>query len=284
MNTLDALDAESLRSDIPYFRPGDTLKVHVRVIEGNRSATRCSKAWSSAARRWCPRDLHMRKVPSVWRADVPGALAEHRQDRGCQAHDVRRAKRTPPRSAARPPRSGASRDALCVLSNQAGYRNLTTWWSQCPRTLRKTSRVAPTTRMTRRRFRTPPHPSRAIRLLPERGSLLTQRCPKPPERPRALRSRRRRRSRPSSVPSGKSCRSSSRRAVLAFHPAVRRPGVHDPVGLDAADAARLSRVHPGPDPRRQDHLPFHRSESGGRRGLPRARSVGGGRSPDELVQ
>jgi large subunit ribosomal protein L19 len=37
MNTLDALDAESLRDDIPDFRPGDTLKVHVRVIEGNRS-------------------------------------------------------------------------------------------------------------------------------------------------------------------------------------------------------------------------------------------------------
>ena len=37
MNTLDALDAESLRNDIPAFRPGDTVKVHVRVIEGNRS-------------------------------------------------------------------------------------------------------------------------------------------------------------------------------------------------------------------------------------------------------
>jgi large subunit ribosomal protein L19 len=37
MNTLDSLDAASLRSDIPDFRPGDTLKVHVRVIEGNRS-------------------------------------------------------------------------------------------------------------------------------------------------------------------------------------------------------------------------------------------------------
>ena len=37
MNTLDALDAQSLRSDVPDFRPGDTLKVHVRVIEGNRS-------------------------------------------------------------------------------------------------------------------------------------------------------------------------------------------------------------------------------------------------------
>jgi large subunit ribosomal protein L19 len=36
MNTLDALDAESLRSDIPAFRPGDTLKVHVRVVEGSR--------------------------------------------------------------------------------------------------------------------------------------------------------------------------------------------------------------------------------------------------------
>ncbi|MCO7220981.1 50S ribosomal protein L19 [Klenkia sp. PcliD-1-E] len=37
MNTLDALDAESLRDDIPDFRPGDTVKVHVRVIEGTRS-------------------------------------------------------------------------------------------------------------------------------------------------------------------------------------------------------------------------------------------------------
>ncbi len=36
MNTLDALDAQSLRSDIPDFRPGDTVKVHVRVIEGSR--------------------------------------------------------------------------------------------------------------------------------------------------------------------------------------------------------------------------------------------------------
>src|ERR671938_29431 len=37
MHTLDSLDAASLRSDIPPFRPGDTVKVHVRVVEGNRS-------------------------------------------------------------------------------------------------------------------------------------------------------------------------------------------------------------------------------------------------------
>jgi large subunit ribosomal protein L19 len=37
MNKLDAVDAASLRSDIPDFRPGDTVKVHVKVVEGNRS-------------------------------------------------------------------------------------------------------------------------------------------------------------------------------------------------------------------------------------------------------
>ncbi|MFZ9043538.1 MAG: 50S ribosomal protein L19 [Candidatus Nanopelagicaceae bacterium] len=37
MNVLDALDAASLRKDLPNFRPGDELKVHVRVIEGNKS-------------------------------------------------------------------------------------------------------------------------------------------------------------------------------------------------------------------------------------------------------
>jgi large subunit ribosomal protein L19 len=36
MQTLDAIDAASLRSDVPDFRPGDTVKVHVRVREGNR--------------------------------------------------------------------------------------------------------------------------------------------------------------------------------------------------------------------------------------------------------
>ncbi len=36
MHTLDALDAASLRDDIPAFRPGDTVKVHVNVVEGER--------------------------------------------------------------------------------------------------------------------------------------------------------------------------------------------------------------------------------------------------------
>jgi large subunit ribosomal protein L19 len=36
MHTLDTVDAASLRDDIPPFRAGDTLKVHVKVIEGSR--------------------------------------------------------------------------------------------------------------------------------------------------------------------------------------------------------------------------------------------------------
>ena len=36
-NTIDTLAASVARDDIPAFRPGDTLKVHVKVVEGNRS-------------------------------------------------------------------------------------------------------------------------------------------------------------------------------------------------------------------------------------------------------
>jgi large subunit ribosomal protein L19 len=37
MHTLDSVDAASLRDDVPDFRPGDTVKVNVKVVEGNRS-------------------------------------------------------------------------------------------------------------------------------------------------------------------------------------------------------------------------------------------------------
>jgi large subunit ribosomal protein L19 len=36
MKPTDIIDRDSLRDDIPEFRPGDTVKVHVRVVEGNR--------------------------------------------------------------------------------------------------------------------------------------------------------------------------------------------------------------------------------------------------------
>jgi large subunit ribosomal protein L19 len=36
MNETDLIEQPFLRSDLPDFRPGDTVKVHVRVVEGNR--------------------------------------------------------------------------------------------------------------------------------------------------------------------------------------------------------------------------------------------------------
>lgn len=36
MNIIDKLDMEQMRFDHPDFRPGDTIKVHIRIIEGNK--------------------------------------------------------------------------------------------------------------------------------------------------------------------------------------------------------------------------------------------------------
>ena len=37
MQKFDAIDAASLKSDVPDFRVGDTVKVHVNIVEGSRS-------------------------------------------------------------------------------------------------------------------------------------------------------------------------------------------------------------------------------------------------------
>lgn len=36
MDLIKTIEAEQLREDIPEFRPGDTVRVHVKVVEGNR--------------------------------------------------------------------------------------------------------------------------------------------------------------------------------------------------------------------------------------------------------
>lgn len=37
MHILDSVDAASLKDNIPDFRAGDTVKVHVNIVEGTRS-------------------------------------------------------------------------------------------------------------------------------------------------------------------------------------------------------------------------------------------------------
>lgn len=39
MNIINVLEQEQLRNDIPAFRPGDTVRVQVKVVEGNRERT-----------------------------------------------------------------------------------------------------------------------------------------------------------------------------------------------------------------------------------------------------
>ena len=36
MNIIEVLEKEQLRSDIPQFTPGDTVRVHARIVEGTR--------------------------------------------------------------------------------------------------------------------------------------------------------------------------------------------------------------------------------------------------------
>ncbi|BCO09200.1 50S ribosomal protein L19 [Desulfolithobacter dissulfuricans] len=36
MNIIDKIDMEQMRFDHPDFRPGDTVKVHIRIVEGNK--------------------------------------------------------------------------------------------------------------------------------------------------------------------------------------------------------------------------------------------------------
>ena len=47
MNVLDAVDAASLRKGVIAFRSGDEIKVHVRVIEGNKSSSQSSSSYSA---------------------------------------------------------------------------------------------------------------------------------------------------------------------------------------------------------------------------------------------
>ena len=102
MHTLDSLDAASLRSDIPDFRPGDTLKVHVRVVEGNRSRIQVFQGVVIRRQGDGIRETFtVRKVSfgvGVERT-FPVHSPDHRQDRG------RHPRRRPPRQAVLPARA-----------------------------------------------------------------------------------------------------------------------------------------------------------------------------------
>jgi ribosomal protein L19 len=65
MKSTDIIDQQSLRTDIPDFGPGDEVKVHVRVVEGNRERIQVFQG----------------QLPSGCRARLPGARTGYRQAR-----------------------------------------------------------------------------------------------------------------------------------------------------------------------------------------------------------
>ena len=66
MQKLDAVDAALLRDDLPDFRAGDTVKVNVKVTEGNRTRIQVSRASSFAVRvRACAKLSPSVRFPSV---------------------------------------------------------------------------------------------------------------------------------------------------------------------------------------------------------------------------
>ncbi len=102
MHTLDDLDAASLRDDVPDFRPGDTLKVHVRVVEGSRERVQIFQGVVIRRQGGGVRETFtVRKVSfgvGVERT-FPVHTPDHQQDRN--RHPWRRA----PREALLPPQS-----------------------------------------------------------------------------------------------------------------------------------------------------------------------------------
>jgi large subunit ribosomal protein L19 len=63
MNVIDAIEREQLKSDIPDFKPGDTVRVHVRVIEGEKERTQVFEGIVIGRRGGGPRETFtVRKV------------------------------------------------------------------------------------------------------------------------------------------------------------------------------------------------------------------------------
>ena len=84
MKTTDFVDSQYLKTDLPDFGPGDEVKVHVRVVEGNHERVQVFQGNVIAIQGGGVQEsFTVRKVELQHRrgAHVPEALADDRQDR-----------------------------------------------------------------------------------------------------------------------------------------------------------------------------------------------------------
>jgi len=77
MNMIDIIEQEQLRNDIPDFGPGDSVKVHVKVVEGGRERIQVFEGIVLSRRgSGHPRDIYRQKGISRDRCgeDLPASL------------------------------------------------------------------------------------------------------------------------------------------------------------------------------------------------------------------
>ena len=113
MNPIEAIEREQLQTNVPDFKPGDTVRVHVKVIEGEKERI---QVFAGVVIRKQPRrhPRHLHRAQGVLRrrrrAHLPDSLAAHRQDRGdrpaatCAAPSCTTCASCPVRPPASPPR------------------------------------------------------------------------------------------------------------------------------------------------------------------------------------
>ena len=94
MHPTELIDRDSLRDDIPSFSPGDTVKVHVRVVEGTRERVQVFQG--VVIRRQgtgCARPSRSARSPLAWASSAPSPCTPRRSRSLRWTHgDVRRAK------------------------------------------------------------------------------------------------------------------------------------------------------------------------------------------------
>jgi large subunit ribosomal protein L19 len=128
MGPTDLIDRESLREDVPDFAPGDTVRVHVRVVEGNRErvqafqgaviarkgsgiretfTVRKVSSGVGVERTWPVHSPSIARVEVVTLGDVRRAKLYYLRDRIGKAAKIKE-KRLPNTSASRPAASSAA--------------------------------------------------------------------------------------------------------------------------------------------------------------------------------
>ncbi len=88
MNALDMVEKQQLRTDIPKFRPGDTIKVHVKIREGDKERIQVfegiciAQDLYRAETWWRSRNVHGPQ-DVLWTrrgTHLPASFEGHRQD------------------------------------------------------------------------------------------------------------------------------------------------------------------------------------------------------------